>query len=458
MTDSQSYKPSRYNLWGSTDKNRSFLFNTRTARLLTFSTHDVEQRVKQVLSHPDKLKKSEEKLKSTLLENGYLLRQEVDEINILKIKNRLRRFRTDDISLTIAPTLDCNFRCIYCFESRKKEVMDDEVSASLIKFFEKEARAKGLFRILWFGGEPLLVFDRIKELTNRLSEICSAAGASYISKMSTNGYLLNKVPLDFFKKSNFSSIQVTIDGDESTHDKRRPLAGGKGTFKQIVSNTKNIIESGLIPTVFIRVNVDRNNSDRLADLLDELEKKGLKNKKGLGIYVAMVDDIGGICASVRGNIYGETQKFAELEVEFGKTLIEKGFYLTWKPTPRTSCCIADLYKGYVIAPKGDIYKCWTEIGDKLLLVGKITPNGKLAFNHNLTKWIAWDPFEQDECRECPYLPLGMGSCLYHVLRSDDRSKKHCPTIRYNLIEMLALSCKAKEKMGAKASFVERIEV
>ena len=458
MTDSPAYKPSRYNLWGSTDNNRSFLFNTRTARLLKFSTHDVEQKVKEILNHPDKPEKSEEKLKSTLLENGYLLRQEVDEMNLLKIKNRLKRFSTNDISLTIAPTLDCNFRCIYCFESRKKEVMDDEVSASLVKFFKKEARAKVHFRVLWFGGEPLLAFNRIKELTGHLSEICSASGARYVSNMSTNGYLLDKVPPGFFKESNFSSIQITIDGDESTHDKRRPLSGGKGTFRQILSNAKNIIENGLVPTVFIRINVDQDNSDKLENLLDELEKRGLKNKRGVGIYVAMVDDIGGVCANVRGNIYGDTRKFAELEVEFGKTLIEKGFYLTWKPVPRASCCIADLYKGYVIAPKGDIYKCWTEIGNRSLSVGRITENGKLALNHNLTKWVAWDPFEQEECRECRYLPLGMGSCLYHVLRSDGQSKKPCPTIRYNLKEMLALSCKAEEKMGENASFVKRIEV
>jgi len=98
--------------------------------------------------------------------------------------------------------------------------------------------------------------------------------------------------------------------------------------------------------------VDQDNSDKLENLLDELEKRGLKNKRGVGIYVAMVDDIGGVCANVRGNIYGDTRKFAELEVEFGKTLIEKGFYLTWKPVPRASCCIADLYKGICNRPEG----------------------------------------------------------------------------------------------------------
>lgn len=90
------------------------------------------------------------------------------EKNRLKANMLLRRFNPRHLHLTINPTLACNFGCPYCFEATHSPYfMTNEVEDAVIAFIQKKTQVTDL-HVTWFGGEPLLAFDRIVSLSKRM--------------------------------------------------------------------------------------------------------------------------------------------------------------------------------------------------------------------------------------------------------------------------------------------------
>lgn len=100
-----------------------------------------------------------------------LVESDYDEFLQIKMQKHLKRFDKSLLNLTLAPTLHCNLSCNYCFEeSRPRVYMSDETENSVIDFIKRHNDAEKL-NITWFGGEPLLAFERIKSLTQKINII-----------------------------------------------------------------------------------------------------------------------------------------------------------------------------------------------------------------------------------------------------------------------------------------------
>ena len=175
-------------------------------------------------------------LAKTLKSMKVLVEDDRDEINKIKFRVQKKRFYDKHMGLTINPTLQCNFACPYCFESKHSNLyMTDEVENQIIEYIRKHSSVKSL-HVTWFGGEPMLAFDRIVSLTNKMKEL----DLQYNAGMITNGYLFNKENILQLPSLDIKSIQITIDGTENLHNSRRFLKSGKGTFKKIVENIEQI--------------------------------------------------------------------------------------------------------------------------------------------------------------------------------------------------------------------------
>lgn len=159
------------------------------------------------------------------------------DTELLRIRHleQTRKFNPTTIGLTINPTLACNFRCSYCFEKEHPSIfMSDEIEDSIVEMVKGNSIAKRI-SVTWFGGEPLLAFNRIVSITNRLM----ATGKEYSAGMISNGYLLSKDIARKLSDLKIRHIQVTLDGDRETHNSRRMLADRSGTFDKIVEMTPN---------------------------------------------------------------------------------------------------------------------------------------------------------------------------------------------------------------------------
>lgn len=164
------------------------------------------------------------------------------------------------LSLIILPTEKCNFRCIYCYEDYKLGKMNSVTMDRIIELIEELIPNYDILNISWFGGEPLLAMDVIREISGRAELICKKYRKAYYSQMTTNGYLLDIDTIKELLKLHIVMYQVTIDGDHESHNKQRPLADGSNTYDVIINNLlaiKNQIKTKTIK-IIIRVNVSEN--------------------------------------------------------------------------------------------------------------------------------------------------------------------------------------------------------
>ena len=175
------------------------------------------------------------------------------------------------ISLTICPTMGCNFDCPYCFEDHGRGKMSPEVQDDVVALAERRLKASGSksISVTWFGGEPLLAPDVIDSLSGRLMALAEECGGEYGAGIITNGYLFTQEIVDMLERNKVSSCQVTIDGLGATHDATRRLANGKPTFERITGNLRDF---KLPFSVNIRHNVHEGNMAEMDELRTFIEK------------------------------------------------------------------------------------------------------------------------------------------------------------------------------------------
>lgn len=361
---------------------------------------------------PDKdLQSSLEKLK-VLTEN------EQEAFLRLRYKFLLRRFSTSNLALTINPTLDCNFACPYCFErSHPPKYMTEQVEDDIIKFVKKHGDAKAV-NVTWFGGEPLLAFNRIVSLTEKFKSL----ELVYEAGMITNGYLLTDRVVSCLDELQIKSIQVTIDGMREVHDSRRCLRNGHPTFDRIIENIKKAHATCPNIKLNIRVNIDRTNERDFLELYNLFQTEDFK---GILLSPAFVDDIENINKCVL-NSEEQNNYINRLLREHG--IVFSKFY----PEPMHECFIRNP-NSVVIGPEGELYKCWNDVGKEDRIYGYL--DGRITNEPLLFRYLAAsDPFDDEQCKECILLPVCGGGCPYERIKRDyeDNKINVCPLIKGNL--------------------------
>lgn len=124
---------------------------------------------------------------------------------------------------------DCNLRCTYCYASKTRHagVMSMETARAAVDLASREGRES--FCVSFFGGEPLLHFDLIREIVDYAHRVAREHSQTAAFRMSTNGLLFTPEILDYCRK-NAILFAVSCDGDRRAHDTHRVFAGGSGSF------------------------------------------------------------------------------------------------------------------------------------------------------------------------------------------------------------------------------------
>jgi uncharacterized protein len=427
-------KPSKYNRFCVAEDGAVIAFNALTGSLAT-----LEQKMFEVAEHilraPDGyqlVNEEEENLKKSLFKGGFLVEDRFDELEFYKVRSRTERFQSTTAGITIALTSKCNFRCPYCFEDVENGVTaGGEVEEGIAQFVLKKIDG-GLqnLNVTWFGGEPLLTLGAVERLARRFHERATEKGCKYSSNIVTNGWLLTPKVAKRLKDCHVDSLQITIDGPADIHDKRRMLAGGKGSFEKIIANIKATCD--ILPTA-IRVNVDMGNSRRIRELLERFDREGLREK--LVIYFAPVEEYTETYKDTCGSCM-HMSDFAHLDVSLKRTMMEMGFGPPSPPRPRFSFCTADKSNSVVIGPGGELYSCYTHIGNESESVGTVFSG--VGVSQTLLKWLGWDPLEKTDCAQCEVLPLCGGGCLVEGFKEDLAKKGACETYKFALDDYLRL--------------------
>jgi uncharacterized protein len=148
-------------------------------------------------------------------------------------------------TITLQVTQQCNLRCGYCvysgsYEGRthSNKIMDIKIAKKGIDFLINHSTESPVIDVGFYGGEPLLRFDFIKECISYAKE--KAKGKHISFHMTTNGTLLNDYIIDYLVQNDVRLL-ISLDGPQEIHDKNRRFAvNGKGTFHVILNNVKTI--------------------------------------------------------------------------------------------------------------------------------------------------------------------------------------------------------------------------
>lgn len=121
------------------------------------------------------------------------------------------------------------------------------------KNFEPK-QIESILALNWFGGEPLLYFDEIMfPLSKTIKEMTENNGIIFQNSITTNGYLMDKDRIEKFSEIGLNDFQITLDGDEITHNNIRFTKNGGGSFRRIIENI-NYLSGFDANTIVVRIN------------------------------------------------------------------------------------------------------------------------------------------------------------------------------------------------------------
>lgn len=367
-----------------------------------------------------------------LIDQGFIVENN-DELDILKLNYKYMQFDTTNISLTICPTMDCIFKCPYCFESRKQGNMTAENQKKLIDFVKaKITKQTKTMDVLWFGGEPLMAWSVIENLSEKLMQICNKENISYRAYIISNGYLINNNIINGFIKYKIDGIQITIDGPKEIHDKRRILKNNEGSYDKIVQNIKLLQDSKKIK-IDVRINIDKTNENDIVALFDDFSNKKLYDVRfDFGHILNYTDN----CKSIACNCLTR-KNFSKKVLEYNKILRSYNFYRNKRndlPEPISIYCGAEKYNAYNIDENLNLYKCWNDMGDKSKSIGKIGDENRTELERkNERDYMLWDPFKSKKCKKCQYLPLCLGGCPFMGKKIN---RQQCDKWKYIIADMV----------------------
>jgi len=408
------YKLSRYNVFADLGEEGAYAFNAVSGALVHF-----EPRMRDALLRCDFGQFSDTHMYH-LIRARFVVEEQSDEFGELKLQHRLARYSGDRLALTVAPTLRCNMSCVYCYQADGTGSMSKATREALVDFVEKYPHSRPNVSITWYGGEPLLEFDAISLLTDRIREVCTRKGGSFDATLVTNGLLLTSATAQTLKSLGVKTVQVTLDGPRDVHDARRMTRNGAGTFDIIVENIRSVRD---VINVLIRVNVDRHNAASVRDFFGIVEGLGLG---GIPIYCAPVQVLSEVCEPITDLCLGE-REFSELELQFLADMFSHGCQPAVYPRRMVVNCCAVSANAYVIDPEGHLYKCWNHIGQMQYRIGHVSSG--ITNIGRLVPWLTWDPFENETCQNCSVLPLCLGGCHEMSMR---RGSPSCCKWKYNL--------------------------
>lgn len=341
----------------------------------------------------------------TLIKNGFVVPDIIDEYERYAFKARqfVMDCNSDFASYIVALTMECNLRCLYCFEEGhyNKEPINDSTIKAIYRFITQSVlkQNKQKLNINWFGGEPMLAFDRIVELSKQLMEFCQKHNINYTASMVSNGTLLDENKLNILiNKCNIKHIQISLDGDseEYIYLKKANI----NYFNTVMNNVGLIAKSSI--GLSVRLNVCRENQNSLLNLVDKLVS--IPDFHGI-IYAGKIMNYNG--SSLYHEISDEDFALFESEVNKKAAQFEEYKKLVKKSLkPKGASCGYLVHNRCLIDSYGYLYRCEHHINNRALAIGDV----KNGFYHNKVDNLFLFHELPQKCRTCSVMPICMGGC------------------------------------------------
>lgn len=384
-------KNSRYNYYIPFRNGTIFMNGITEASFLAPAEH--ADTFRAIIENPDSNAQFESFIKK-LKQQGFIIDDSVNEDELIASKYEKERYPWE-YRIMILPTYQCNLRCWYCVQEHKNSWLTDELFDRIKKLVTRKLANPEIkvFHISWFGGEPLMAYDKLLEFTQFAQKLTSENGQNFICSITTNATLLNHNRIDELYKAGVTHYQITIDGDKDTHDSIKKLPA-KSAFETTLTNIAYLARNTSC-TLRFNYTADSLKPEVIINQLDERLPRDVRSNISFNLQKVWQEEDSAIDDN-------EVIKLMEMSSNIGIL-----------PTLKTGgLCYVD-HKHYdCVYPNGMVGKC--ENGVKGMKHGAILEDGSIDRSLADTKHYK-SAFEtrEAECQECSYLPLCWGPCSLH---------------------------------------------
>lgn len=432
----QRWVPSRFNARTTRDDGSLILYNSYTGVINILPPHLVPRVTELLRRQGFELAGEPDGLTSKLVRGGFLVRAEVDEFRRARMMHEREIHGTETQHLILMPHEDCNFRCVYCYETFKIKKMRRDVRQGIKNYVRKRARGIRVLGVSWFGGEPLLAPDVIADLSAEMLRICAEHDIAYEASITTNGYLLTPDVAELLLKAKVTTIQITLDGPKQYHDQRRVLKGGGGTYDLIIENLRQLRARPDPFKVLLRVNFDRENVGGMDQHIDALAAEFADDPR-FTVYFRPIGTWGGpndtnlpVCVGTEGD-----RQMITLTSIANQRRLRSSRELLEALQPNASVCYAARENSIIVRADGKLSKCTVALDDERNFVGRITPDGDLELDQDrFAVWVTSDEGDDPGCQRCFYRPSCQGSACPLIRMNTGEAP--CPTTKIDIKRVL----------------------
>ncbi len=337
----------------------------------------------------------------------------------------------EEYHLTINPTMDCNFRCWYCYEEHMKgSIMSNKIFDNAVKFIEKildEKTKLKKFHLYFFGGEPLMYFDSIIkpyiQLFNSAIEKHEIESTIHIT---TNAGLINEKMIDEIVKLKITSFQITLDGYKEDHNRSRFSKEQKDSYTIIIQNVKTLVKNGIHVT--LRINFTKKNITTALNIPNEFADLTEKERELILLTPQRVwqdepcrsrtqklnREI--ITTEEEIQVKEEEKRLREIAKELGMGLLD-AYTLDFVHFS----CRGNKLNYAVINYNGDIFKCDARKFHTENREGVLLNDGTIEWNEKAVYRMSTSRLKNKPCQSCIIFPMCGGGCAQMLFDYKDQS-------------------------------------
>ena len=320
----------------------------------------------------------------------------------------------------------CNLNCAYCFASQgnyhgDRALMSLDVAKRSLDFLIENSGTRHNLEVDFFGGEPLMNWDMIKELVAYARQREKETGKRFRFTLTTNGVLVDDDVIEFSNRE-MSNVVLSLDGRKEIHDRYRVDYAGNGSWEKIVPKFQKFVEARGGKNYYMRGTFTHANPDFLKDIQQMLDL-GF-TELSMEPVVCAADDPSALTAEDLPIVLDQYEKLAELMLERHKSGNPFTFYhymIDLKGGPciykRVSGCGSGT-EYMAVTPWGDLYPCHQFVGDEAFKLGDIWQG--VTNTATQCEFAACNVYARPDCADCwakLYCSGGCAANAYHATGS-----------------------------------------
>lgn len=367
---------------------------------------------------------------------GILVDDNIDELNNV-VSSVQEETINGSQSLTILPTTNCNARCWYCYERGIEHFdMSQDIIDNTIQFIKDQFQIEQDLSINWFGGEPLMHYDAI----NQITMAAKAEGFTLNTCITTNGSLITPELISLLNenyKDKFMSITIDAIGENYGAVKRFVDYPSEQAYDRLINNIKSVLSAGI--RVLLRINFK--DYEEAKKIYSHLESVFSDFPRSLYyIYYAPIWN------KNRGHSLEETLEYIDYMRRgydiniLANPYIDNVFIHHIANERRIAYCTAMNKHHYVVNAEGSLYRCHCLVSENKYACGNV----KDGVNYSTLGYQMFEPnIKAEQCKSCSIFPICIVKCKARdIIYGDDVICDNTKTIIDSVIK---LKIEQKEK-------------